>query len=66
MAIPVELQQLFNKNKKAAEFFQSLAFSHRREYVEWILSAKRDDTKQKRLEATMEKLILGKKNFNEK
>ena len=66
VAIPVELQQLFNKNKKAAEFFQSLAFSHRREYVEWILSAKRDDTKQKRLEATMEKLIIEKKNFNEK
>lgn len=66
IAIPAELQQLFNKNKPAASFFDSLAFTHRREYVEWILSAKREETKAKRLETTMEKLIAGKKNFNEK
>ena len=64
--IPSELQQLLNKNKPAATFFDSLAFSHKREYVEWIISAKREETKNKRLETTMEKLIAGKKNFNEK
>lgn len=64
--IPNELQQLFNKNKPAAVFFESLAFTHRREYVEWIVSAKREETKARRLETTMEKLIAGKKNFNEK
>ena len=63
---PDELQQLFSKHKKAATFFDTLAFTHKREYVEWILSAKREDTKQKRLEITMEKLAAGKKNFNEK
>lgn len=63
---PAELQQLFIKNKKAAGFFETLAFTHKREYVEWIISAKRDETKQKRLETTMEKLTAGKKNFNEK
>ena len=66
VTVPAELQQLFNTNKKAAGFFQSLAFTHRREYVEWIISAKRDETKQKRLVTTLEKLIAGKKNFNEK
>jgi Bacteriocin-protection, YdeI or OmpD-Associated len=64
--VPAELQALFNTNEKAAGFFESLAFSHRREYVEWIISAKRDETKQMRLESTMEKLTAGKKNFNEK
>ncbi|MEO7306726.1 MAG: YdeI/OmpD-associated family protein [Ferruginibacter sp.] len=64
--VPSELQLLFNKNKKVAGFFESLAFTHRREYVEWIVSAKRDETRQKRLETTMEKLSAGKKNFNEK
>ena len=64
--VPSELQQLFNKNKPAATFFESLAFTHRREYVEWIVSAKRAETKARRLETTMEKLIAGKKNFNEK
>ena len=66
IAVPDELQQLFNTNKKAASFFYSLAFTHKREYVEWIVSAKKDETKQKRLVTTMEKLIAGKKTFNEK
>lgn len=66
IAVPTELQRLFITNKRAAGFFESLAFTHRREYVEWIISAKRDETKQKRLVTTLEKLIAGKKNFNEK
>ena len=66
IVIPVELQQLFNDNRPAAVFFDSLAFTHRREYVEWIISAKKEDTKTKRLQTTMEKLSAGKKNFNEK
>jgi hypothetical protein len=64
--VPTELQQLFNKNKKVAGFFASLAFTHRREYIEWIVSAKKDETRQRRLVTTMEKLSAGKKNFNEK
>lgn len=64
--VPDELQRLFNKNKPAASFFDSLAFSHKREYVEWITSAKREETRTKRLETTMEKLIARKKNFSEK
>jgi len=64
--IPQELQQLLDKNKTAASFFDGLAFSHKREYVEWIISAKREETKARRLETTMEKLTAQKKNFNEK
>ncbi len=63
---PAALQQLLDKNKTAAVFFESLAFSHKREYVEWIVSAKREDTKTRRLEVTMEKLTAQKKNFNDK
>ncbi|MEP7254588.1 MAG: YdeI/OmpD-associated family protein [Ferruginibacter sp.] len=63
--VPPELQQLFYKNTLAASFFDSLAFTHRREYVEWIISAKKDETKKRRLETTMEKLTAQKKNFNE-
>ena len=64
--VPLELQQLLKNNQSAANFFDSLAFTHRREYVEWIISAKREETKIRRLETTMEKLIARKKNFNEK
>lgn len=64
--VPQELQKLLNKNKTAAAFFDGLAFSHRREYVEWIMSAKKEETKAKRLATTMEKLIAQKKSFNDK
>jgi uncharacterized protein YdeI (YjbR/CyaY-like superfamily) len=57
---------LFNTNKQAALFFETLAFTHKREYVEWIISAKKDDTKQLRLKTVMDKLISGKKNINDK
>jgi predicted CopG family antitoxin len=63
---PAALQKLLDKNKTAAVFFESLAFSHKREYVEWIVSAKREETKTRRLEVTMEKLTAQKKNFNDK
>jgi uncharacterized protein YdeI (YjbR/CyaY-like superfamily) len=57
---------LFSKHKQAAGFFNSLAFTHKREYVEWIIGAKKDETRQIRLQTTIEKLTAGKKNYNEK
>ena len=60
------MQQLFNKNGQAAAFFEGLAFTHKREYVEWIISAKKDDTRQARLKIVIDKFTAGKKNFNEK
>lgn len=60
--MPENLQILLIKNKNAATFFNSLAFTNRKEYVEWILSAKKEETKQKRLTESIEKLSAGKKN----
>jgi len=62
---PEDLQKEFHKNKKAFELFNSLAFSHKKEYVLWILEAKRDDTRAKRIKGTIELLLKGSKNpFN--
>jgi hypothetical protein len=63
---PVELQSLFAKNKKANAFFETLSFTNKKEYIIWINSAKKDETKQARLEATIEKLITGKRNPSDK
>jgi Bacteriocin-protection, YdeI or OmpD-Associated len=64
--VPGSLQKLLDKNKPAAAFFDSLAFTNKREYVEWIVSAKREETQARRLETTMEKLIAQKKTYNAK
>lgn len=65
---PPELERLFQlkKNKKAADFYNALSFTNKKEYVSWITSAKKEETRQNRLAATMEKLYAGKKNPSEK
>ena len=66
LEIPGELQVLLNKNKTALNTFNALSFSHKKEYVEWILSAKKAETKTKRLHTTIEKLAEGKKTFGQR
>ena len=64
--VPVELKKQLGKNKEAAVFFESLSFTNKREYVEWIVSAKKEETKSRRLETTVQQLMAKKKTFNEK
>jgi len=63
---PAELEKVFAKHKKAKEFFTSLSVTHQKEYVSWIEEAKRKDTKERRLDAVLEKLNAGKKSPLEK
>lgn len=63
---PADLQKLFNQNKEAQSFFDSLSFSNKKEYVVWITSAKKEETKQARLQATINKLNDRKKNPSDK
>ncbi len=63
---PVELEKIFTRHKKAREVFQNLSAKDQKEYVEWIEGAKRKDTRSRRLEATVEKLLAGKKTPMEK
>jgi uncharacterized protein YdeI (YjbR/CyaY-like superfamily) len=58
--MPAQLLAALNKNKKAKTTFERFAPSHRREYLEWICEAKRDETRQKRIATTIEWLKEGK------
>ena len=66
LELPTEFQQLLSNNKKAGVFFQSLSFTNRKEYVVWLESAKRPETKQKRLADAIEKLLSKRRNPSEK
>ena len=63
---PAELEKAFTKHKKVKEIFTSLSFSNQKEYIVWIEDAKKEETRQRRLEAVVEKLMAGKKNPSEK
>jgi bifunctional DNA-binding transcriptional regulator/antitoxin component of YhaV-PrlF toxin-antitoxin module len=64
--VPVELQKLLTKNSSARKFFDSLSFTNRKEYALWISSAKKEETKAKRLKEILPRLLAGKKNPSEK
>jgi hypothetical protein len=48
------------KNKKALATFEAFSYSHKKEYVEWITEAKREETRQKRIETMLTWLAEGK------
>jgi hypothetical protein len=59
---PKDLQALLAKNAKARAAFEPLSFTHKREYVTWIVEAKKPETRAARLTKTVEMLAKGKKN----
>jgi hypothetical protein len=63
---PKDLQTLLAKNAKARALFDSLSFTNRKEYVVWIVEAKKPETRDARLTKTVEMLAKGKKNPSDK
>jgi hypothetical protein len=62
MRYPPELEALLEANPAEKAFFQGLSFTNRKEYVEWIVSAKRQETKEQRLGKMIGYLKAGRKN----
>jgi uncharacterized protein YdeI (YjbR/CyaY-like superfamily) len=60
VGVPPELTAALKRSAKARAAFEAFSPSHRREYVEWITEAKRDETRAKRLATTIEWLEDGK------
>ena len=59
--LPEDLIQELSQNPKASDFFSGLANSYKRDYIEWITTAKQEKTRAKRLATTIEWLNEGKK-----
>jgi uncharacterized protein YdeI (YjbR/CyaY-like superfamily) len=58
--VPEVLSAALAKNQLAASKFNAMSPSCRREYCEWIGSAKREETRAKRLNQAMEWIAAGK------
>jgi uncharacterized protein YdeI (YjbR/CyaY-like superfamily) len=52
--IPADLQKAFDKKKKAFKNFQAFAPSSQRLIIQWIIDAKKPETRQQRVEKTVE------------
>jgi uncharacterized protein YdeI (YjbR/CyaY-like superfamily) len=58
--VPADLQAALKRNKKALAAFGAFSPSHRREYVEWIIEAKQEATRKRRVAQAVEWLAEGK------
>lgn len=64
--LPPDLKLALEKSNIALDFYTQLSYSNRKEYVLWVLSAKQEKTRLDRIQKTVEKLNLKKKNPTEK
>jgi uncharacterized protein YdeI (YjbR/CyaY-like superfamily) len=58
--VPGYIQAALEKHQAAWRHFEALAPSHRRQYVAWIESARREETKARRLKEAVRLLAAGK------
>ena len=65
LVVPAELKKVLQKNSKAKTAFSELRLGLRREYADYIASAKRDDTRQRRIEKIIP-MIVAKQGLNDK
>jgi hypothetical protein len=54
--VPPELTKALNRNRAARSVWDGLSFSHRREYVGYIVEAKKEETRARRVEKTIREL----------
>jgi uncharacterized protein YdeI (YjbR/CyaY-like superfamily) len=58
--VPPALQKALAADPAARAAFEGMSFSHRREYAEWVAEAKRDETRDRRVARTLERLRGGR------
>jgi uncharacterized protein YdeI (YjbR/CyaY-like superfamily) len=60
LPVPADLAKGLAKSKQAKAAFAAFPASHRREYIEWLLEAKREETRATRLATALEWIAEGK------
>jgi uncharacterized protein YdeI (YjbR/CyaY-like superfamily) len=61
VSIPAALAAALLNNPKAAQFFESLSPSYQQQFTGWINIAKREETRQRRIEESVALLTRGEK-----
>jgi len=61
--VPEDVQELLNQNPKAKELYDSMSYTHKKEYIRWIEEAKKEETRERRKIKMIEMLLEGKKGI---
>jgi len=60
LSMPADFASALKRNKQARTTFDDFSPSQQREYIEWIVEAKGEDTRKRRLATSIEWLAAGK------
>jgi len=60
LVIPDYFTKAIAKNKKAKQVFDNFAYSHKKEYLNWIIEAKTDETRNNRMATAIAWIAEGK------
>jgi hypothetical protein len=59
--VPEDVKLLLDQHPRAKKFFESLSYTDRKEYIRWIDTAQKEETRARRIGITMDKLKKRKK-----
>lgn len=61
--VPEDVQELLTQNPKTKEFYDSMSYTHKKEYIRWIEDAKKQETRERRKIKMISMLLEGKKGI---
>jgi hypothetical protein len=61
VVVPDDLAGALKKDRSARTFFDTLSYTHRKEYAAWITDAKKDETRRARVIKAVEMLRAGQR-----
>lgn len=61
--IPGDLAEALDSDPQAREFFHTLAYTHRKEWVRWVQDAKRAETRADRVRKSVAALHEGRRSY---
>ncbi len=59
LTLPIDFIRALKTNPGTEAAFNALSYSHQKEYITWIEQAKKDTTRQIRIEKVIQRLIEG-------
>jgi uncharacterized protein YdeI (YjbR/CyaY-like superfamily) len=59
--MPGEFSGALEKNKRAKDYFANLSATYQKQYIGWVVTAKRPETREKRIQESVRLLEQGKK-----
>jgi len=63
--LPELFEKTLRKNPKKQAIFEKLSYSHKKQYVEWIMTAKKEETRKQRIQQAIG-MLLTKKSLKQR